>query len=144
MRVDFYHLTRDPAPQALARIAAMALDRGQRMLVVCADAARRGAMASALWEAPGFLANGEDWAECAGAQPILFSDSAAAPANGARIVALADGTWRDEALGFERALLFFDGATIEGARGAWRKLGEREDVERHYWKQAEGRWVEGP
>ena len=55
-----------------------------------------------------------------------------------------DGKWRDEAFGFERAFLFFDNSTIDAARGTWRMLGERDGVERHFWKQEGGRWVEGP
>ncbi len=144
MRVDFYHLSRDPAPVALAQIAAKAIGQGRRMLVVSADEAQRAALADALWEAPGFLANGMAGDVGEAVQPLLIADTAATPANGALIVALADGLWRDEALGFERALLLFDEATIDDARGAWRMLGEREDVERHYWKLVDGRWVVGP
>ena len=44
----------------------------------------------------------------------------------------------------ERVFLFFDNRTIDAARGTWRMLGEREDIERHFWKQEGGRWVEGP
>lgn len=144
MRVDFYHLSRDPAPVALAQIAAKAIGQGRRMLVVSSDEAQRAALADALWEAPGFLANGIAGEVGEAVQPLLIADSAATPANGALIVTLADGLWRDEALGFERALLLFDEATIDDARGAWRMLGEREDVERHYWKLVDGRWVVGP
>lgn len=144
MRVDFYHLSRDPAPVALAQIAVKAIGQGRRMLVVSGDEAQRAALSEALWEAPGFLANGMAGEAGEAAQPVLIADTAAAPANHAPIVALADGAWRDEALGFERALLLFDAATIDAARGAWRMLGEREDVERHYWKLVEGRWVVGP
>ncbi|HEX2794724.1 MAG TPA: DNA polymerase III subunit chi [Croceicoccus sp.] len=144
MRVDFYHLSRDPAPVALAQIAAKAIGQGRRMLVVSSDEAQRAALADALWEAPGFLANGMAGDVGEAVQPLLIADSAATPANGALIVTLADGLWRDEALGFERALLLFDEATIDDARGAWRMLGEREDVERHYWKLVDGRWVVGP
>lgn len=144
VRVDFYHLSRDPAPVALAQIAAKAIGQGRRMLVVSGDEGQRGALSEALWEAPGFLANGMAGEVGEAVQPVLISETAAAAANGALIVALADGIWRDEALAFERALLLFDSATIDGARGAWRALGERDDVERHYWKLVDGRWVVGP
>lgn len=150
MRVDFYHLSRDPVEAALPRIARAARDSGERMLVVSADAAQREALDKALWESQpeAFLAHGAADAPHAARQPLLLSDRCEA-ANGARLIALADGAWRDEALGFERAFLFFDGATRDGARAAWRALGEREQgqgekIERHYWKQDGGRWVEGP
>ena len=74
---------------------------------------------------------------------MLLDDSCSAE-NEARFVAFADGVWRDEAFGFERAFLFLNDDTIDAARGTWRMLGEREDVERHFWKQDGGRWVEGP
>lgn len=144
MRVDFYHLSRDPAPLALAQIAAKAVEQGQRMLVVSGDADLSAAVSDALWAAPGFLANGGAGEVGEAQQPILIASDAGTPANGARLVALADGVWRDEALGFERALLFFDAQGIDGARQAWRSLGERDDVERHYWKLVDGRWVVGP
>jgi DNA polymerase-3 subunit chi len=77
------------------------------------------------------------------AQPILLSE-AAAPLNNARNVALADGVWRDEALAFERCFFFFDGERTQGAREAWRSLGSAEGVERRYWRQEAGKWVQGP
>ncbi|WP_066554283.1 DNA polymerase III subunit chi [Croceicoccus bisphenolivorans] len=144
MRVDFYHLSRDPAPVALAQIAAKALEAGQRMLVVSDDAEQASAISDALWAAPGFLANGEAGEHGDARQPILIAPDAADAPNGARLVALADGQWRDEALSYDRALLLFDAQTIDGARGAWRALGDSEGVERHYWKFVDGRWVVGP
>ena len=143
-RVDFYHLTRDSAEAALAMLAGKALGAGQRMMVVSRDPAQRSAIARRLWEAPGFLANGEAGGEDDARQPVLIGDAPAA-ANGAGIVALADGEWRDEALGFDRALLLFTESTIADARACWRALGQQETVERHYWSQdGSGRWREGP
>lgn len=143
-RVDFYHLTRDSAEAALAMLAGKVLGAGQRMMVVSADPAQRAAISRQLWEAPGFLANGEAGGDDDARQPVLIGEMAAA-ANGAPVVALADGNWRDEALGFDRALLLFNESTINDARKCWRALGPKEEVERHYWSQdASGRWREGP
>jgi len=144
MRVDFYHLTRDPAPAALVSIARRVLESGERMLAVSGEEAMRTALSDALWSAPGFLANGLAGTEDDAQQPILIADTVGDPANGAGMVALFDGQWRDDALRFERTFLLFDEATIEGARSAWRSLGERDGIERHYWKQVDGRWREGP
>lgn len=144
MRADFYQLSRDPAPAALAQLAAKALAGGHRMLVVASDPEQAEALSEALWAAPGFLANGMAGEAGDAAQPILIAPDAADAPNGARLIALADGEWRDEALAYDRALLLFDDATIAGARTAWRKLGERDDVERRYWKLVDGRWTEGP
>ncbi|HMQ20695.1 MAG TPA: DNA polymerase III subunit chi, partial [Sphingopyxis sp.] len=79
-------------------------------------------------------------------EPILVAGTLdAAPANGARLVALADGEWREEALGFDRAFLLFDNSRIDDARATWRTLAAREDVDNRFWKQDErGRWSEGP
>ncbi len=51
---------------------------------------------------------------------------------------MADGIWQEAALGFERAFLLFDGATIEDARATWRALDGRDGIERRYWRQDEG------
>ncbi len=145
MRVDFYQLSRDPVEKALPAIARAVKRAGERLLVVCADADRLAELDRALWEdAPEeFLAHGRADAPHASRQPLLLSADCA-PANQARYIAFADGVWRDEAFGFERAFLLFDQGTIDGARQCWRMLGEREGAERHFWKQDGGRWVVGP
>ena len=61
--------------------------------------------------------------------------------NGARNIVLADGIWRDEALGFDRSFLFFGEDLIAEARIAWRDLSKREGIECRFWKQDEaGKW----
>ena len=89
-----------------------------------------------------FRANAEAGGTHDARQPILLSDEVEA-GNGAAYVAYADGQWR-EAEGFARVFLLFDEATLDGARQCWRMLGSREGVERRFWKQMDGRWVEGP
>jgi len=114
-------------------------------VVVSSDSVQLERISGGLWTRlpETFLAHGRAGGEHDERQPILLSETPA-PANGARYLALADGAWRDEADQFERVFLFFDGATIDGARGSWRMLGTREEVERHFWKQEGGKWVEGP
>lgn len=145
MRVDFYQLSRDPAEALVPLLARNTLAAQQRLLVVSADDRQLKRIDTALWEARGeaFLAHGFAGDRHDARQPILLSDRAD-PANGARFVALADGAWRGEAEGFERVFLLFDEAGIDGARGTWRSLGERGEVERRFWKQDNGKWVEGP
>jgi DNA polymerase-3 subunit chi len=141
MRVDFYQLSSDPAEVAIRKIAAKACDTGERMLVVSADDAQLMRIGEALWAAEtSFLAHGLAGDPHQDRQPILLSDRAD-PANGARLIALADGVWRDEALGFDRVLLMFDSATVEAARATWRALDANEGVERAYWRQDGGRWI---
>ncbi len=141
MRVDFYQLSSDPAEVAIRKIATKASETGERMLVVSGDDAQLMRIGEALWAADGsFLAHGLAGGPHQDRQPILLSDRAD-PANGARLIALADGIWRDEALGFDRALLMFDSATLEAARATWRALDTAEGVERAYWRQDGGRWI---
>lgn len=144
-RVDFYQLSRDPAEAVLPLIARATRNAGERLLVVSGDDAQLGLIGDALWErAPeAFLANGRADAAHADRQPILLSGKAEA-LNGARYIALADGVWRDEADGFERVFLLFGDAGLDGARQCWRMLGERDGVERRFWKQDGGKWREGP
>ena len=145
MQVDFYQLSRDPVERVLPAIAGRILSAGGRLLVVAADIGRLEAVSRGLWEAgpTSFLAHGHAGEERAAVQPILLSPVCEA-ANGARHIALADGEWREEALGFERAFYFFDGMTIDGARASWRALSKREGVEPRFWRQEGRKWVQGP
>lgn len=144
MRVDFYHLTRDPAEDVIPALAENTLKAGERLLVVSGDGGQRERMSAALWTArpESFLAHGEVGGAHAARQPILLS-AELDRANGARFLAIADGVWRDGAAGFERVFYLFGAERIEAARDCWRKLRGGE-AERHYWKQQGGRWVEGP
>ena len=147
-RVDFYRLTRDPAEGVLPAIAARILANGDRLLVVAGPAMQRQAIDAALWahQPASFLPHGMAGSPDEAIEPILIAGTLEGPAvNGARHVALADGEWREEALGFDRAFLLFDNSRIDDARATWRALGTAEGVERHFWKQDErGRWSEGP
>jgi DNA polymerase III subunit chi len=141
VQVDFYQLGRTPLPRVLAQIAGRVLAGGNRLLVVTED--DPGALDAALWEGEdSFLPHGRATADDPGAdQPVLI-DTRYVAANGARCVALADGRWRPEALGFDRAFHLFDEATVEAARTAWRELGQTDGVGRNYWAQDEaGRWA---
>lgn len=146
MRVDFYQLTRDPAPAASAMLARKTLEAGERLLVVAADAALLEEIGTTLWAtAPErFLAHGRAGGPHDARQPILLSDTAD-PANGARFVLLADGEWREPDAGCARVLYLFDEPGKQAARVCWSTLGKRAGIERRYWRQDEsGRWVEGP
>jgi DNA polymerase-3 subunit chi len=139
--VDFYHLSASPLERVLPTICEKVLAGGGKLLVV-AEEGQLGRLDEQLWTyaRDSFLPHGREGGET---QPILLSQTPDA-ANGAANIALADGLWREEALGFERAFYFFDAAQIDTARGAWRTLKGREGVESRYWKQVDGRWVQGP
>lgn len=142
MQVDFYHLTKLPLERALPQIADKVLATDGRLIIVAGEEGQRARLDQLLWSyAPeSFLPHGQAGSEDDARQPVLIADTAAA-ANGARNIALADGIWREEALGFDRAFHFFDEERIAEARAAWKGLADRDGVERNYWKQNDsGRW----
>ncbi len=147
-RVDFYRLTRDPVERVLPALATRILANGARLLVVAAPAMQRQAIDEALWtlNPASFLPHGHAGSPDEAIEPILIAGTPhASPANGATHLALADGEWREEALGFERTFLLFDNSRIDDARALWRTLAARDDVDNRFWKQDEnGRWSEGP
>ncbi len=165
MRADFYQLSRDSVEAALPALARAAMRSGERLLVVAEDAALRQRISEALWTRlpTAFLAHGEAGGAHDARQPILLSrtmpagngpagngpagDGAAGdgPAgNGARLVAFADGVWREPDGDMRRAFLLFGQAELAGARATWRLLGTQGGVERRFWKQEGTGWVQGP
>jgi DNA polymerase III subunit chi len=144
MQVDFYQLTRDPAEKVLPPIAQRVLDGGERLLVV-GDSVLLDAISGALWgfKTDSFLAHAKAGEADDSLQPILLSSEPVAE-NSARFVALADGVWRDEAIGFDRAFYLFPPIHTDNARAAWRSLADKDNIERRYWKQDGGKWVQGP
>ena len=142
MQVDFYHLTAQPLDRVLPRIAERVVEGGGRLLVVAESEIQRIALDKLLWtySPESFLPHGQAGGDGDSIQPILIS-SAPAAANDARNIALADGVWREEALGFDRVFHFFDGDRITEARLAWKALADRDGIERRYWKQSDsGKW----
>lgn len=143
MQVDFYQLTRDPAEKVLPFIAQRVLDDKGRLLIVSDDTAQLDAISSSLWsaKADSFLAHAKAGESDDALQPILLSDTAEA-ANDARFVAIADGNWRPIEMDFDRVFYLFPPSHTDNARAAWRTLGD--GVQRRYWKQDGGKWMQGP
>ncbi len=143
MRVDFYQLGAASLEGIVAAIAGKLLGEDQRLLVVAEDEALLARLDRQLWDQSGdsFLAHGIAGGSDDSRQPILLSTAVDAP-NLARNLLIADGEWRDSALAFDRAFFLFDAATLEAARLAWKLLAGREAVERHYWANEGGKWVE--
>ncbi len=143
MQVDFYQLGGTPAEQVIASLAAKLLAQEQRLLVVAEDEPLLARLDRMLWDQgpasflPHAIAGGTDDAR----QPILLSTSEDAP-NQARNMLIADGLWRDAALTYDRSFFLFDAPTLEGARLAWKLLAGRDGVERRYWAQENGKWVQ--
>ena len=143
MLVDFYQLGGAPIEDVIASIAGKVLAADGRMLLVAGDETTLGRLDRLLWDQgpqsflPHGLAGGTDDAR----QPILLSTTTDAP-NRARNLLIADGEWREAALTFDRAFYLFDDSTLEGARLAWKLLAGRDEVERRYWAQESGKWVQ--
>jgi DNA polymerase-3 subunit chi len=142
VRVDFYQLGGAQPDAIIASIAGKLIGDEQRLLIVADDEAMLSRLDRQLWDQgassflPHALAGGADDA----AQPILLSTGVDAP-NLARNILIADGEWREAALGYDRAFYLFDDATLEGARLAWKLLAGRDGVERNYWALEDGRWT---
>lgn len=145
MRVDFYQLSRDPAEAVVPQIARNTLKAGERLLVVSDDDGQLARISEALWSKlpDSFLAHGFSGGPHEARQPILLSDRPE-PVNGARFLAIADGIWREGDPQLERTFYLFDEATLQQARDCWRALDGREALDRRFWKQQGGKWVEGP
>lgn len=146
-QVDFYQLSHDPAEKVVPAIAQRLLDGGDRLIVIDRREGALDRLSRALWSyrPESFLAHGRMGEGDEAIQPILLSDGgegAAAPANGARHIALTDGQWRDEALSFTRIFYFFDEAGLDGARACWRMVKALPDAEPRFWRQDGRRWVQ--
>lgn len=146
MQVDFYLLCEIPVERVLPRLAEKTLAAGRRLLMVAEPEGFLAMLDETLWtcEPTSFLPHSRDGGEHDENQPILLSASLA-PSNAATFLAIADGRWRDDALGFERILYLFGRDRKDDARAVWRALGDRGDVEIRFWKQDEaGKWRQGP
>ena len=144
MQVDFYQLGEAPLEQVVGPIADKLLAQDSRLLIVAEDETLLARLDRLLWDrgpdsfVPHGLAGGSDDSR----QPILLSASPDAP-NLARNMLIADGQWREAALGYDRAFYLFDNDALPGARLAWKLLSGREGVERRFWARDDaGRWVE--
>ena len=143
MQVDFYQLGGTPAEEVIASIAGKLLDQGGRLIVIAEDEVALARLDRQLWDQgataflPHAVAGGADDTR----QPILLTTTPDAP-NLARNIIIADGIWRDAALGYDRAFYLFDAASLERARTAWKLLAGRDEVVRRYWAQdGAGKWV---
>ena len=142
MQVDFYQLAGSSAEQVIASLAEKILGADGRLLIVAGDEAYLARLDRILWDqgADSFMPHGIAGGTDDARQPILLSTSPDAP-NLARNMLIADGEWRDAALTYDRSFYLFDADTLDGARLAWKLLAGREGVDRRYWAQENGKWV---
>lgn len=141
MQIDFYQLAGTPEDQVIASIAEKVLGSDGRLLIVAEEEAFLARLDRMLWDegATSFLPHGIVGGSDDARQPILLSASPDAP-NQARNLLIADGTWREAALTFDRSFYLFDNTSLERARLAWKLLAGREGVERRYWAREDGKW----
>ena len=154
--IGFYHLTRTPLPEALARLLDRTLQSGQRALVLCADETALKQLDAALWACPepAWLPHGTAADGDPDLQPAWLSTTPD-PENGARFLFLVDGAALEgpgvftrifETPGtFARIFDVFDGndpARVEAARERWRaaRTGGHTLT---YWKQGARGWEKG-
>lgn len=142
MQIDFYQLAGTPPEQVIAILAEKVLETNGRLLVLAEDETFLARLDRMLWDQgpTSFLPHGVAGGADDASQPILLSNSPDAP-NQARNMLIADGSWREAALTYDRSFYLFDDATLEGARLAWKLLAGRSGIERRYWAQEGGRWV---
>ena len=142
MQVDFYQLAGSPAEQVIASLSDKVLASDGRLLIVAEDDAFLARLDRLLWDqgAASFLPHGLAGGVDDARQPILLSSSPDAP-NQARNLLIADGTWREAALTYDRSFYLFDDGSLEGARLAWKLLAGRDGIERRYWAREGGKWV---
>jgi DNA polymerase-3 subunit chi len=142
VQVDFYQLAGTAPEGVIAGIAEKILAGDGRLLVVAEDEAALARLDRVLWDqgTSGFLPHGLAGGADDARQPVLLSTNPDAP-NQARNMLIADGTWREAALTYDRSFYLFDESTLEGARLAWKLLAGREGVERRYWAREGGKWV---
>lgn len=142
MRLGFYLHGQQPVERVLPLIARAAMGQGQRLLVVSGDEGQLARLSEALWEQfpAEFLAHDYAGGPHDARQPILLADMCT-PVNGAAVVALADGLWREEAAAFPRALLFFDEGGRSAARDTWRLFDGQDGVQREFHELEGGRWI---
>ena len=142
MRVDFYQLGGAQPDGIIASIASKLIDEEQRLLIVAADDGYLARLNRQLWDqgAASFIPHGLAGGSDDQSQPVLLSTGTDAP-NLARNILITDGEWREAALGYDRAFYLFDAATLDGARLAWKLLAGRDEVERNYWAQTDGKWT---
>ncbi len=145
--VLFYHLSSAPLEAALPGLLERALARGWRVVVRCGSEVGMAFLDERLWSYrdDSFLPHGLAGGEAAARQPVLLT-MGGGNANAADVLMLTHGARAEpeEAAGFARVCLFFDGsdaAAVGQAREDWRGI-VAAGLPAVYWAQEDGRWVQ--
>jgi DNA polymerase-3 subunit chi len=142
MLVDFYQLGSAAPEHVIALLCGKVADGDERLLIVAEDEAWLARLDRLLWseDLSSFLPHGLAGGTEDARQPILLSTSEDAP-NQARNILIADGKWRDSALTYDRAFFLFGDDVVADARLAWKLLSGRDGVDRRYWSNDGGKWI---
>jgi DNA polymerase-3 subunit chi len=143
--VLFYHLQHQPIERVLPTLLEKSLERGWRVVVQAGSEERIEALDSYLWtyRDDSFLPHATTREGDPTLQPVLLTTDEG-NANGAAVRFLVDGApLPDDAAGYERIVLMFDGDDDEAvakAREHW-SAAKAKGLDVTYWQTDEsGRW----
>lgn len=143
--VLFYQLQRQPLEAVLPMLLERSIERGWRVVVEVSGEERLSALDDHLWTytEESFLPHGTEREADAAEMPVVLTSGPANP-NAATVRFLVDGARvPDDAAGYDRLVVLFDGnddEALAGAREQWRKT-KAAGHEATYWQQNErGRW----
>ena len=141
----FYHLQHQPIEKVIPQLLEKSVERGWRVVVQSSSEERVDALDAHLWtyRDDGFLAHGTYRESEVAAQPVLLTINDDNP-NGANVRFLIDGAAiPEDAAGYQRIVLLFDGEDDEAlaaARTRWSEA-KAQGFETTYWQADEnGRW----
>lgn len=144
--IRFYHLTATPLERALPQLLEKALGAGFHAVVKVADEAALDALNTQLWtyNPNSFLPHGGEKDGHASAQPIYLTRAEENP-NGAKLLAVTDGSTSSAPESYERVLDLFDGSdenAVQAARTRWKTYKDA-GYALQYWQQTEsGGWTQ--
>ncbi len=141
----FYHLTRAPLEETLARLMDKARGAGWAIVVRGRDPRRMDLLDRKLWlQGPdSFLPHGLAGGAHDAMQPVLLT-TGPERANGAECVMAVDGAEvaPDEVNATQRVCILFDGhdpEAVQQARGQWKALVDA-GCSAQYWSEESGAW----
>ena len=140
----FYHLTESTLENALPGLVERSLDRKWKVVIQTGSEERRDSLDNHLWtwSDASFLAHGTDQEANPQEQPVILMTGDGNP-NGATVRFLVDGAVPQNADGYERLILMFDGhdqQQLEQARAQWKLLKDQGHALTYWQQNAEGRW----
>lgn len=144
--IRFYHLTATPLERALPQLMEKTLGAGWRAVVKVADETVMQQLNTQLWtyNPASFLPHGSEKDGHVAEQPIYLTTQEENP-NGAKLLAVTDGSTPPAPESFARVLDLFDGSdenAVQAARNRWKAYKDAgHDLQ--YWQQTDtGGWTQ--